>query len=29
MKLKLMNLLKKVNSEFTRFGVSFFDKYDK
>ncbi|CAD8187521.1 unnamed protein product [Paramecium pentaurelia] len=28
MKLKLMNLLKKVNSEFTRFGISFFEKQD-
>jgi hypothetical protein len=29
MKLKLMNLLKKVNSEFTRFGISLYQKYDK
>ncbi|CAD8195367.1 unnamed protein product [Paramecium pentaurelia] len=29
MKLKLMNLLKKVNSQFTRFGISFFEKQDK
>ncbi|CAD8103097.1 unnamed protein product [Paramecium sonneborni] len=29
MKLKLMNLLKKVNSEFTRFGISFFEKQDR
>ncbi|CAK93657.1 unnamed protein product (macronuclear) [Paramecium tetraurelia] len=27
-KLKLMNLLKKVNSQFTRFGISIFEKQD-